>query len=218
MNILLVSSSPRKEKSNTLRLARKAVEGMGGSARVETVHLSDLEIGFCAHCEACHADCMRCGIQDDAPALLERMLAADGILFATPNYVNHVTASLKALLERSSHFIHCKRLLGKHLCGVVTSGRGTDDRILLDYLRYYGHICGAQWSGGVSACGYDMEPAMPKALELGRRFARDVSERRSYPAQAGIIRREMAHFKKIIGMRKDHWKGEYAYWKEKGWM
>jgi multimeric flavodoxin WrbA len=217
MKILLISASPRKAKSQTLALARQVVAGMG-KVRVETVHLRDLKIGFCIHCEACHVACMRCPIQDDVHGLLDKMLAADGIILATPNYINQVTAALKAILDRSSHFIHCKRLLGKYLCGVVTSGSGGQDGLVLDYLRHYAHVCGAQFSGGVSACAYAMDAKKAAARRLGRSFARDMKEQKLYPAQTRAIEQGIAYFGRIIGMRKDHWRGEYAYWKEKGWL
>jgi multimeric flavodoxin WrbA len=218
MNILLLSASPRKSKSQTFALAQKVVAGLGVAARVETVHLRDLKIGYCTHCEACHITCLRCPIQDDVRALLGKMLAADGIILATPNYINQVTAALKAVLDRSSHFIHCKRLLGKHLCGVVTSGSGAQDKLVLDYIRHYAHICGAQFSGGVSACGQALKERTAEAARLGRKLAQDIDERKEYPAQSRIIAKGISHFRRIIAMRKEHWRGEYAYWKEKGWL
>jgi len=59
-------------------------------------------------------------------SILEKMLDAEGIILASPNYINQVTASMKALFDRSSHFIHCKRLLDKYVAGVVSSGSGQD--------------------------------------------------------------------------------------------
>jgi len=218
MNILLISASPRKAKSQTLALAQHVVKGLGQAAKVETIHLRDLKIGYCTHCEACHVTCLRCPIQDDVHALLGKMLAADGIILATPNYINQVTAALKAVLDRSSHFIHCKRLLGKYLCGVVTSGSGTQDGLVLDYLQHYAHICGAQFSGGVSARADAMEQKGAEAVRLGKRLARDICKKTRYPNQLKAIEAAMAHFGKIIAMRKDHWKGEYAYWEKKGWL
>jgi multimeric flavodoxin WrbA len=218
MNILLISASPRKSKSQTLALAQRVVEGLGPAARIETIHLRDLRIDYCTHCEACHVESLRCPVKDDVHRLLDKMLAAEGIILATPNYINQVTAPLKAVLDRSSHFIHCKRLLGKFLCGVVTSGSGTEDDLVLGYLEHYAHICGAQFSGGVSACAYAMEAKADEAVGLGRRLAQDISQSKKYPAQEEVIRKGIVYFGKIIEMRKDHWRGEYAYWKEKGWL
>jgi len=218
MNILLLSASPRKAKSQTLALAREVVQGLGDGAQVEIVHLRDLQIDYCTHCEACHIEVMRCPVKDDVHVLLNKMLAADGIILATPNYINQVTAALKAVLDRSSHFIHCQRLLGKYLCGVVTSGSGAQDELVLDYLRHYANVCGAQFSGGVSACAYAVEARRGEARELGQKLREDIGAHKVYPEQAEAIEKGKAHFGTVIEMRRDLWREEYAYWKEKGWL
>lgn len=112
MKILLISSSPRKEKSNTFFLAKDVLLGLSQEeADIETVHLCDFKILFCKHCERCHKNMMHCSLSDDAHVILNKMLEVDGIILASPNYINQVTASMKALFDRSTHFIHCKRLL-----------------------------------------------------------------------------------------------------------
>jgi len=218
MNMLLISASPRKARSQTFALARAVAKGARAGARIDIVHLRDLRIDYCTHCEACHVSCMHCPIKDDVHRLLDKMLAADGIILATPNYINQVTAALKAVLDRSSHFIHCKRLLGKYLCGVVTSGSGAQDDIVLDYLGYYAHVCGAQYSGGVSAAAYAVDAKRSEAVKLGRRLAQDIATKKQYPAQLKIIEQGRTHFRTIIELRRKHWLGEYQYWKQRDWL
>ena len=119
MKILFISSSPRKERSQTLILAKEVLRGFQGSVEPEIIYLCDYKIGFCNHCENCHRQIMQCPIEDNAKVILDKMLDADGIVFASPNYIDQVTSSMKALWERASHFIHCRRLLGKYVAGVV---------------------------------------------------------------------------------------------------
>jgi len=87
MKILLISSSPRKEKSQTFALAREVLKGCSDSIESEIIHLCDKKIEFCRHCEACHKKIMNCPIKDDAGVILNKMLEADGILLASPNYI-----------------------------------------------------------------------------------------------------------------------------------
>jgi multimeric flavodoxin WrbA len=145
------------------------------------------------------------------------MLEADGIILASPNYINQVTASLKALFDRSSHFIHCQRLLGKYIIGVVSSGGG-EDKDVLNYIKYYAHICGAQYSGGVSSCAYAIKEKIDDAYQLGKKLAQDIREKRLFSDQIEIIEQGREHFKKLIQLRKDDWKEEYQYWQDKGWL
>jgi len=149
--------------------------------------------------------------------ILRKMLEADGIILASPNYINQVTASTKALFDRSTHFIHCQRLLGKYIAGVVTSGSGYDAEVL-SYIKYYGHTCGAQYAGGVSSSAYAVKEKLDEAYQLGKTLAQDIKEKKVFADQIKIIDAGREHFKKIIQLRKEDWKEEYCYWQEKGWL
>jgi multimeric flavodoxin WrbA len=218
MKILLVSSSPHKEKSKTFSLAKEVLAGLlQEGTYVETVHLNDFTLLFCKHCEQCHENVLQCPLPDDVHTILKKMLEADGIILASPNYINQVTASMKSLFDRSAHFIHCKRLLGKYVAGVVSSGSG-QDKDVLNYIEYYGHTCGAQYSGGVSSAAQSIDEKKKEATKLGKKLAIDIQEEKNYPEQLKVIERGKQHFRHIIEARKEEWAGEYQYWREKGWL
>jgi len=219
MKLLLISSSPREEKSNTFLLAKEVLRGASSDATAtsETVHLCGLRINFCRHCECCHKRIMRCPIKDDVRPVLEKMLAADGIIIASPNYINQVTGYMKTLFDRSSHFIHCKRLAGKYVAGVVTSGSG-DEGWVLNYIGYYANVCGAKFSGGVSSSARPGRENMSEAYKLGRALASDIKEKKNYSGQAKIIENGRKHFGKIMSARKEDWVEEYRYWLDRGWL
>ncbi|MDD5553760.1 MAG: NAD(P)H-dependent oxidoreductase, partial [Candidatus Omnitrophica bacterium] len=145
------------------------------------------------------------------------MLDADGLIIASPNSINQVTASMTALFDRSGHFIHCKRLLDKYIAGVVTSGSGQNADVL-DYIKFYGHICGAQYSGGVSGMAQLSQDKKEEAFRLGRRLSVDIKGKEFYDSQMEIIERGKEHFRRIICQRKEDWPEEYAYWVERGWL
>jgi multimeric flavodoxin WrbA len=215
MKVLLISSSPHKEKSKTFFLAREVLRGCyGNNVDSEIIHLCDLKIEFCHHCEACHKKILSCRIKDDVHMILEKMLEAGGIILASPNYINQVTASMKALFDRSTHFIHCKRLLDKYIAGVVSSGSGQNKEVL-DYIKYYAHTCGAQYSGGVSSLAQVSQEKMEEAFRLGKTLASDIKEKKIYPDQIELIEKGKQHFREIIKARKKEWEGEYRYWQDK---
>ncbi|MCG2711955.1 MAG: flavodoxin family protein [Candidatus Omnitrophica bacterium] len=220
MKILLISSSPHKEKSNTFLLAKEVLRGIAeedAKADFEIIHLSEHHIGFCRHCEECHKKILNCSVKDSITVILNKMLEAEGIVLATPNYINQVTASMKALFDRSSHFIHCRRLLGKYIVAAVTSGSGQDKEVL-DYIKYYAHTCGAQYSGGVSSSAYVLKEKTKDAYALGKKMARDIKEKKVFPEQMKVIEAGREHFKRIILLRKEEWREEYAYWQKSGWL
>lgn len=217
MKILLISSSPHKEKSQTLLLAKQVLKGCSGSVKTEVMHLCDFKIEFCRHCDECHKKIMNCSIEDDVHIILKKMLEADAIILASPNYISQVTASMKAFLDRSSHFIHCIRLLDKYIVGVVSSGGG-QDKDVLDYIGYYGNICGAQYAGGVSSRTPISKEKMVEALKLGSKLTSDIKEKRTFPEQMKIIEEVREYFKKVIQARKNEWVEEYQYWQDKDWL
>jgi len=218
MKILLISVSPHKEKSSTFLLAQEVLSGAKEEgATCEVLHLDNYKVFFCKHCEACHRKILKCSLKDDVTMILEKMLNADGIILASPNYINQVTALMKALFDRSAHFIHCKRLLDKYVAGVVTSGSGQNKEVL-DYIVYYGHTCGAQYSGGVSSLQQFGEDKKVEAFKLGKQLVADIKAKKQYPEQMQIIEQAKQYFARIIKVRKDDWQEEYKYWTAKGWL
>lgn len=218
MQVLLISSSPHKEKSSTFLLAQEVLRSLSEEGiSTEILHLDNFRVFFCKHCEACHKKILKCSLKDDVGMILDKMLKADAILLASPNYINQVTASMKALFDRAAHFIHCKRLEGKYIAGVVSSGSGQNQEIL-NYLKYYAATCGAQYSGGVSAQQQFGQDKKDEAFSLGKKIASDLRAKRLYPDQLESIEKGKQYFARVIKLRKDDWQEEYAYWSQKGWL
>lgn len=218
MQVLLISSSPHQEKSSTFLLAKEVLRSLSEEGIAsETLHLDNCRIFFCKHCEACHKKILKCSLKDDVGMILQKMLEADAILLASPNYINQVTASMKALFDRSAHFIHCKRLAGKYIAAVVSSGSGQNQEVL-DYLKYYGATCGAQYSGGVSAQRQFGQDKRNEAFGLGKKIAADLREKKLYVDQLQAIEKGRQYFTQVIKARKDDWQEEYEYWSQKSWL
>ena len=98
-NILIISSSIRN-KSNSEILAQQALQGalaIGNNA--ELITLKDKDIRFCKGCLACQKT-MKCVIKDDVSEMLEKVKAADIVVFATPIYYYELSGQLKTLLDR----------------------------------------------------------------------------------------------------------------------
>ncbi|MCX7704697.1 MAG: flavodoxin family protein [bacterium] len=216
MKIVLISASPRKNNSQTFALAQEVIKGCNPE-QLETIHLCDYKIEFCRHCERCHRKIMDCPIKDDVLKIMKKMLAADGIILASPNYIDCVTASMKALFDRSTHFIHCKRLLGKYIAGVVSSGAGYDEPVV-NYIKHYALTCGAQFAGSISSRAPVDEKTKEKARVFGEKLHSIIKNKKTFKNQLKIIEQGKAEFKDLIILRKDSWRGEYEYWKKQNWI
>jgi hypothetical protein len=79
--------SPRKNGNSTV-LAKQIVEGAGAAgARVESFYLHKMKISPCTACDKCHAaDDRFCVIKDDMQKLYPKIIAADGLILASPIY------------------------------------------------------------------------------------------------------------------------------------
>ena len=115
-NILAFSASPRR-KGNSERLLEAVNEGIGyAGGTVTVIRTHDLDIAPCTGCGRC-ATLGKCVIEDGFQDVFERVIAADGIVFASPLYFMNVPSRGKALIDRTQSFWAVKHLLGRDLFG-----------------------------------------------------------------------------------------------------
>lgn len=99
--VLIISTSLRKG-GNSETLAKEFAKGAQAAGHsVETVCLHNKTIGFCIGCLACQKT-GRCVIHDDANAIIQKMLTAEVIAFATPIYFYEMSGQMKTMLDRSN--------------------------------------------------------------------------------------------------------------------
>lgn len=102
MKVLALNSSPKMEKGGTALILNPFLEGMAeAGAEVELFYLRKLEIKPCLGEFACWFRTPgRCVQRDDMEMLLPKLEASEIIVFATPVFVDGMSASMKALIER----------------------------------------------------------------------------------------------------------------------
>ncbi|KAF0219087.1 MAG: iron-sulfur [Geobacteraceae bacterium] len=100
--IVGLSGSPRPE-GNTDILVKEALKAAAAlGLETEFVTLAGKDIQPCRACYGCREEGAqgKCAIDDDLPAIFERLKGADGIIIGSPVYFLSVTAQLKALFDR----------------------------------------------------------------------------------------------------------------------
>ena len=102
-NIIVISTSLRKN-GNSERLADAFVKGAKEAGHmVEKCSLQDCAMHFCTGCMTCqHSRQGQCAMPDDADILIQKMAAADVIVFATPVYFYEMCGQMKTLLDRTN--------------------------------------------------------------------------------------------------------------------
>lgn len=220
MKILAINASPRGMQGNTGRLLEEVIAGITESGgEVEILLLKSHEIRPCVACDVCHKTGI-CNIQDDYEMVKEKLLAADGFVLATPNYIFSVTAQLKALLDRLNGLIHCMALDGKYAALVETSGGGGDEEVL-EYMSRCVNVLGATAVGGIGspAAGFrafpDEDALYAKGRALGAELCACISEKRSFPEQDTFHAAFRKRMTGLVSYMQEQWLFERDYWQRK---
>ena len=101
--ILAFYGSPRR-KGNTATLLKHAVQGaLDSGAQVEEIVLRDLKMSPCLEIYGCK-ETGRCVINDDFQKIYDKILAAQGLIVASPIFFYTVSAHTKILMDRCQSF------------------------------------------------------------------------------------------------------------------
>lgn len=221
MQILAIHGSPRTLRSTTRRLVQLVLEGAAGAgAGTELVDLCDLRITPCTACGACSLNGV-CVNDDDFSALVSRMKEADGILFASPVYIDNVSGQMKVFFDRLADAIHYQLLAGKYGCSVATTHTSGGDEVVA-YQNHVLNYLGVIAVGGISvATGGDAEAVEVKeadARALGRRLADAIAGGFADPAQEDEIAGNREFFRDTVIENRDLRTEEYDRWVRMGWI
>ena len=98
--VVVISSSPRKG-GNSDTLCDEFVKGAvdGGNEAVK-YFLEDIEFGSCKACMVCKTPERECFQDDQISLILDEMMAADLIVYATPIYYYEMCGTLKRFFDR----------------------------------------------------------------------------------------------------------------------
>ena len=100
MKKVVVISTSMRVGSNSQVLAEQFAEGAKAAGnQVEFISLRGKEIKFCVGCLACQK-LGACVIKDDVPAIMEQVLNADVVCWATPIYYYEMSGQMKTLIDR----------------------------------------------------------------------------------------------------------------------
>ncbi len=158
-----------------------------GDVEYEIVILSHHKIGTCRGCLVCFEKGEEfCPLKDDdRDLLIEKIMASDGVVIATPNYSFQVSATTKIFLDRLGFVFHRPRFFGKTFTNIVAQGIMGGDKIV-KYLDFVGYALGFNTVKGCCVTACDPMTANEKHMidkavaDLSRRFHKTLTNR-SYP-------------------------------------
>jgi len=140
MKVLGISGSPRPG-GNTDILVKMALEVLAAEGlQTEFVSLADRPIKPCMACRGCvKADGFQCVQEDPAfEGMIERFIAADGILIGTPVYFGSATPQTMALLDRVGFVARMKEnFLRRKVGAAIVVARRAGQNFTFAQINYF---------------------------------------------------------------------------------
>jgi len=162
MKVVAIQTSPNHD-GLTAETAKRVIKGLESAGHeAELFNLNDSVIKKCKACETGWGQCRRegtCILKDDFAMLVDKMLAADGLVFTTPVYWWDISESAKTFLDRlrrcETHHgfkrFNDKRYIGIACAGGTGNGATRALNLLEEYLKrigfkMYDHVTVTQWN------------------------------------------------------------------------
>ena len=221
MKIIAINGSPHGHWGSCSYLIKNMFdecEKLG--AQTEMIRLIKHKINFCLGCGQCMSDGV-CPQKDDVKMIQDKMREADGIVFASPVYVLHVTGLLKNFIDRCLPMGHRPSLHGKYAAAVSAYAGIGDIDLVADYMLNFLSGQGAYPVGKV--CAYTLnikvsEADQEKARQMGRDMVDAIGKQKKFDwEKRALSSKTFQELETFITERKDFAREDYKYWKDKGW-
>jgi len=172
--VLVLSASPRKGGNSDLLCDQFMLGAQESGNQTEKIFLKDKKISYCTGCESCYTS-HECALKDDMAQVLDKLIAADVIVMATPVYFYTMNAQMKTLIDRT-----CSRyteISHKEMYFIVTaadSRKEAMERTIEGFRGFTSCLEGAKELGIIYGTGaWHMEEirgmsAMVQAYEMGK--------------------------------------------------
>ena len=173
--VLILSSSPRKGGNSQTLCEQFAKGAQEAGHTVDLISLREKSLHCCTGCLAC-LQTGACVQKDDAAEIMEKMLAADVIVLATPVYFYSMSAQMKMLIDRTVPVY--ERLNNKEIYFIITQTDPDKDAMerTIEALRGFTDGClenpierGILRGAGLQKVGEAQQsPLMQDAYEMGK--------------------------------------------------
>lgn len=216
-----VGSARKRHTYHAVRYFLASLES-AGDVESEIVVLSDCDLKTCRGCKLClDRGEERCPFNDDRDRLLEKMMASDGVVIASPNYSFQVSGITKVFLDRLGFAFHRPRFFGKTFTSLVAQGIFGGAKIV-KYLDFVGDGLGFNVVKG--SCITTVEPVTEKRQRKNdailaahaARFRKALSQP-AYPTPTLLKLMLFRMARTSMPLMLDDTYRDVTYYREKGW-
>jgi multimeric flavodoxin WrbA len=220
--VAFVGSARKKHTRSAVETFMSNLQSLGG-VQYEILQLSDHHLEVCKGCKLCLDKGEElCPLKDDRDLLIEKMITADGVVFASPNYSFQVSAIMKVFLDRLGFIFHRPRFFGKTFTSIVVQGVYGGPKIV-KYLDFVGNGLGFNTVKG--SCITTREPITDKQQRKNDAVLAAHSKR-FYKGLMAPSHHSPTLFKLMIFrwsrtslklMLDESWR-DYTYYRDNGWF
>ena len=194
-----------------------------GDVDYEIVILSDYRLEFCRGCRVCFDKGEEfCPLKDDLGVLVDKIKVSDGVVFATPNYMFHMSGIMKTFLDRFGYLGHRPSFFGKACTSIVTQGFGGGNKVT-EYFDFTARILGFNTVKGTIVTGL-----LPRSEEVQQKIDRDLAAlskrfyarlvKPAFPVPSWFMLVGFRMGRTTIIQELDERSRDYRYYAENGWL
>ena len=136
LRVVALNGSPRPRGNTAFAVDLACAELERRGLRCEQILLAAHDVMPCKGHDDC-GDIDQCPINDDLQGVLDRVWAADALIFATPVYFMAMSGYLKTFLDRTNHRYLTKQWLTPRVVGLMAVGAHQHPEEALVPLRRY---------------------------------------------------------------------------------
>jgi multimeric flavodoxin WrbA len=173
--ILVLSSSPRKGGNSDLLCDQFMLGAQEAGHLAEKIFLKDVKINSCTGCGVCFEGRNRCPQKDDMPEVLDKLVAADVIVMATPVYFYTMCGQMKTLIDRTcSRYTEIKNKAFYFITTAAVADKKLLERTVEEFRGFTDCLDGAKEKGVIYGTGawkigdIKTSKAMKQAFEMGK--------------------------------------------------
>lgn len=124
-NPKIVAINGSERDGNTADVLRHAaVIAAKRDAEFETIDLRNIQMLRCGPCGDCNDRLVRCVQTDDVPDVVDKMIAADGIIYAAPVHGFGTASLMQTFIERAGvGYLRFDRPLSNKVAGIIAVAR-----------------------------------------------------------------------------------------------
>lgn len=212
-------------KKHTYDAARRFLDALGALGEVESeiVILNGHRFGACLGCKQCFAKGEdACPLEDDRDALIGKMDASDGVVFATPNYSFQLSGQMKLILDRLGFVFHRPRFFGRSFTSIVAQGiyGGRKIERYLDFVGFglgFNTVKGSVFTALEPMTGEESRKIDRLLAAQARRFHESLMGP-SFPSPSLFKLMAFRMSRTSMGLELDEASYDYRCYRDKGWF